>query len=201
MRRTANAWDLFYRHQAAPWRGQRPVADLVPLVGPGPVLELGCGNGKLLLPLQAAGVDAVGLDVSWHALARLGQGVLADAAILPFADAAFGAVLDVHCTGHLLAGGRRAAAAEKARVLAPGGHLVVERLAPDDLRALKGSTPEPGTRQLADGRTTHFSGAQEIAAEHRPLGVVAIEPVRRETRHRGVDVTRSSVRVVMRKRE
>src|ERR1041385_2647607 len=104
VRRAANPWDRFYRHHEAPWRGERPVAELLPLLGAGPVLELGCGNGKLLKPLLAAGVDAIGLDVSFHALRRLAAGTpraLADAAALPFRDGAFTAVLDVHCTGHL----------------------------------------------------------------------------------------------------
>ncbi len=170
----------------------------MPLLGDGPVLEMGAGNGKLLRPLQAAGVDVVPMDISFNAMARLGQGVVADAAALPFADAAFSAVLDVHCTGHLLAPGRAAAATEKRRVLRPGGHLVVERLTPDDLRFLKGEEPEPGTRQLADGRTTHFSDADAVLAEHPGFEEASRATHRRDTRHRGVDVVRSHVRVVLR---
>src|SRR5258706_445034 len=83
----------------------RPVWDFLPLLGNGQVLELGCGNGKLLKPLLAAGVDAIGVDISWHILSRLppdSKRVLADAAALPFTDGCFSAVLDIHCTGHLL---------------------------------------------------------------------------------------------------
>lgn len=172
--------------------------ELLPLLGDGPVLELGCGNGKLLRPLQAAGIEVVPMDISVNAMTRLGQGVAADASQLPFADGAFSAVLDVHCTGHLLAGGRARAAQEKRRVLQAGGHLIVERLTPDDLRFLKGDEPEPDTRRLADGRTTHFSDADAILAEHPQFAEVSRRVTRRDTRHRGVDVVRSNVRVVLR---
>ncbi len=198
MRRAPNAWDRFYHQHDAPWRGERAVQDLLPRLGDGPVLELGCGNGKLLRPLQAAGIDVVGLDISFNVLARLGQGVLADAARLPFQDDAFTAVLDVHCTGHLLADGRAAAAAEKRRVLVDGGWLLVERLDPSDLRAGQGAEREAGTRELDDGRTTHFSDAADIAAEHGLFELVAHATESRTPRYRGQTVTRASTRAWLR---
>jgi SAM-dependent methyltransferase len=36
----------------------------------GPILELGCGTGRILLPLAAAGHNITGLDLSPHMLAR-----------------------------------------------------------------------------------------------------------------------------------
>lgn len=206
MKRAANVWDRFYRHHEAPWRGERPIADLLPLLGPGPVLELGCGNGKLLRPLGAAGVDAIGLDVAFHALRRLAPGtprVLADAAALPFRDTSFTAVLDVHCTGHLGAEGRAVAALEAYRVLQPGGHLVVERLTPADLRASQGSTvpDEPGMKEVQDGRRTHFSDAAALERDFAAAGFRAVGHAveRREPGHGGRLVVRESVRVVFRR--
>lgn len=38
---------------------------------PGPVLELGCGNGRILLDLLAHGVDGIGVDASAGMLAEL----------------------------------------------------------------------------------------------------------------------------------
>ncbi|MHB1262131.1 MAG: class I SAM-dependent methyltransferase [Thermoplasmatota archaeon] len=206
MKRAANVWDRFYRHHEAPWRGERPVADLLPLLGAGPVLELGCGNGKLLRPLRAAGVDAIGLDVAFHALRRLSADtprVLADAARLPFKDGSFSAVLDVHCTGHLGAAGRAAAAAEAARVLRPGGHLVVERLTPADLRASQGKLVEgePGMKEVEDGRRTHFAHADELEAAFAGAGFTPLggDVTRREPGHDGRQVVRESVRLAFRR--
>lgn len=201
VRRASNPWDRFYRFQEAPWRGERPVADLVPLLGEGPVLELGVGNGKLLRPLVAAGVDVVGLDLSWNVLRRLGAGVLADASVLPFRDCAFSAVLDVHCSGHLLAAGRAAAAQEAWRVLRPGGVCVVERLAPDDLRAASGEVTEQDTRRLVDGRSTHFSDESDLRSEREAAGFLleSLDSTRRTPRLRGQQVVRSSVRGVFRR--
>lgn len=40
---------------------------------PGPVVELGCGNGRILLELLAAGIDAFGVDASAGMLAELSR--------------------------------------------------------------------------------------------------------------------------------
>ncbi len=203
MDRPPNAWDRFYRYHEAPWRGERPVEGLLPLVGAGPVLELGCGNGKLLHPLRAAGLDVVGLDVSWNVLQRvMGARVLADASYLPFQDGVFSAVLDVHCTGHLDAKGRARANRESHRVLVPGGVVVVERLTPEDLRATQGEAAmDPGSRVLQDGRMTHFSTQEALCGELVAAGFVvdSCEVVRREPVLRGTRVVRESVRVVARR--
>jgi len=36
----------------------------------GKILELGCGTGRLLIPIAAAGCEIVGLDLSEHMLTR-----------------------------------------------------------------------------------------------------------------------------------
>lgn len=170
------------------------------------MLELGCGNGKLLKPLRKVGIDALGLDIAWHPLVRLGAGVpavLADAARLPFVDAAFSAVLDIHCTGHLGAAGRVQAAQESWRVLRPGGHLVVERLTPNDLRASQGKPvpDEPGMVQVEDGRRTHFATADGLEQDFGAVGFVRVdgELSRRMPGHGGRQVVRESVRLMFQK--
>jgi SAM-dependent methyltransferase len=37
----------------------------------GPVLELGCGTGRLLLPLLKAGIDVIGLDIDFEMLSHI----------------------------------------------------------------------------------------------------------------------------------
>ena len=46
----------------------------------GPVLELGCGTGRVLLPLARAGVEITGLDLSAPMLERCRAGLRAEAA-------------------------------------------------------------------------------------------------------------------------
>jgi SAM-dependent methyltransferase len=91
-------------------------------LGPGRVLDLGCGVGHsydLLAPRETVGVD---LD----AAALAGQAretVVADMRALPFADASFGAVLAVQCIEHVPDADR--ALSEVARVLEPAGTAVL----------------------------------------------------------------------------
>ena len=40
-----------------------------------PVLELGCGTGRTLIPIAQAGVDIVGLDLSPEMLAKAGENI------------------------------------------------------------------------------------------------------------------------------
>jgi SAM-dependent methyltransferase len=194
MQRAPNAWDRFYRFQIAPWRGERDFGAARAFIR-GRVLELGCGNGKSLKTLRMMGVDAVGLDLSFNVLERLGEGVLGNATHLPFADNSFDTVLDIHCCGHLPAAGREQAIAEQLRVLRPGGHLVVERLGAEDLRAQKGMEIEPGFLQLEDGRCTHFPTLEELQVGYANIALA--ETTTRTPRLRGQQVTRQSHLVVV----
>lgn len=100
------------------------------------VLELGCGAGTYVRLLGKAGHRVTGLDYSLPSLRRaraadpggLGHYVAGDAYALPFAAAAFDAVL---CIGVLqaLAEPERAIH-EMARVVVGGGRVLVETLNP-----------------------------------------------------------------------
>jgi len=50
---------------------QRAVATLAELAGPGPVLELGIGTGRLALPLAAGGLAVHGIDASEEMIKKL----------------------------------------------------------------------------------------------------------------------------------
>jgi SAM-dependent methyltransferase len=117
----------------------------------GGVLEVGCGNGRILLELQAAGVDAIGIDGSPRMLGELA--VKAAARHLPLRacrmDArrlAFGASFDVVLCPYSLVtymtaeGDAARLLAESARVLRPGGVVVVDAFVPRVVQHTEGFT-------------------------------------------------------------
>src|SRR3954468_973887 len=96
------------------------------------VLDAGCGTGAMLVWAEGdVGARAVGLDFSVDALrycrARTRAGLLqGDAASLPVAASSFDLVLSLDVIQHLpRPGGDARALAEIARVLAPGGRLLL----------------------------------------------------------------------------
>jgi SAM-dependent methyltransferase len=105
-------------------------------VGPGPLLEVGVGTGRVSLPLHRRGREVIGIDLSRPMLDRYrakaaAAGLLpppllrADATRLPFRDACFAAVLEVHVL-HLVPDWE-VALAEARRVLVGGGAVVIGR--------------------------------------------------------------------------
>ena len=106
----------------------------------GRVLEVGVGTGLLALRLHEAGIPVSGLDLSAPMLAKLVHKaggappfplVRGDATTMPFADRAFGAVY-LRWVLHLIPDWP-AALAEMARVVRPGGVLVVSLGAFDEV--------------------------------------------------------------------
>ncbi|MEA3201924.1 MAG: hypothetical protein QOE90_3352 [Thermoplasmata archaeon] len=160
---TSEAWDAWRRKHAAqpaPWRG--PVHSAPLLAGlAGRVVELGAGGGKVGAALPAG---AVALDWAPEGLRDASRPrVVGDVAALPFRDASLDALVAIHVLGHLLAPARQAAAREIARVLRPGGALVVEVFARGDAREGEGREVEPAT-WAREGIVTHHFEAQELRA-------------------------------------
>jgi SAM-dependent methyltransferase len=105
----------YQRHRAA----YRAAAQRL---GPGRVLDLGCGTGHSAGELAELG-DSVGVDADAASLAgQPRETVVADLRATPFADGAFASVVCVHAIEHVPDPER--VAAEAARVLAPGGTAV-----------------------------------------------------------------------------
>jgi SAM-dependent methyltransferase len=109
------------------------LAGSLPVAGGGPVVDLGCGCGLTLRALRerlGADVGLVGVE---RELPTLGEELVADANVravaadlnepLPFADASFGGAV-CHNTLECLPG-QHAFLGEVARVLRPGGHLLL----------------------------------------------------------------------------
>ena len=146
----------------------------------GPVLELGCGTGRVSLPLSKAGVDLVGVDRSEAMLARLrsrakrarvGAGirlVRGDMRQLPFDGGAFKAVIAPYGVLQSLLRDRdlKATLDAVARILSPGGTFGLD-LVPD----------VPNWQEYAD-RIQHRG--QGAGGAHLTL----IESVRQDRRRR-----------------
>jgi SAM-dependent methyltransferase len=91
------------------------------LLGPGRVLDVGCGVGHSYEELAPR--ESVGVDVAAGALAgQQRETRVADMRQLPFADGAFAAVVSIQSIEHVPDPER--ALAEVRRVLAPGGRAI-----------------------------------------------------------------------------
>ena len=132
----------------------------------GPILELGYGTGGLIADMTARNLTPTGLDLSPY-MARLARQrllregvtlrlVLGEAQHLPFPDAAFANLLSTFPTEFIL---DPQTITSIARVLQPGGHLVIVAMG-----YLKG--PDP-LRRFVEW-LYRFTGQREIP-EPRPL--------------------------------
>jgi len=127
---------MFEAEEAQWWyAGQRAIAwsllepALDPATpGPRRLLDAGCGTGFNLLALSRLG-RATGVDLAPEAIAfcreRGVRALRASLLALPFADAAFDAVTSFDVLYHAWVADERPAVAEMARVLRPGGRLLV----------------------------------------------------------------------------
>lgn len=100
-------------------------------LAPGPgdrLIDLGCGNGKVLVWNRECGAWLVGIDVSPHFAREARERVdltLGDLRRLPFADGAFNKACALDVLEHLSRESLARVLAEAARVLEPGGRLFV----------------------------------------------------------------------------
>lgn len=106
-----------------------PVVALTAGLAPGArILDVGSGSGRDLRRLREAGFDALGVDASAE-LAKLarryGPVLVGDVRDLHFDDGSFDAVLACAVLLHLPLDEARDAARELARVVRPGGQVVV----------------------------------------------------------------------------
>ncbi|MBE2239735.1 MAG: class I SAM-dependent methyltransferase [Caldilineaceae bacterium] len=145
----------------------------------GPILELGCGTGRVLLPLAAAGHRVTGVDISPALLARAAaklnqQGLASGAQLveadlrtcdLPQKEFAF-----AFCTSNTLmhfttAAEQTAVLRNAARHLRPGGRLLVDLFNPDLPRLFA----VDGLMELADRWQDVQTGAEVLKWSVRTL--------------------------------
>jgi len=102
------------------------------------VLDVGCGDGILVRLMAREGAAVTGLEISEDQLARARAAAtvagesyrVGRAEALPFDDEVFDIVVFFNSLHHVPVEDQETALAESARVLKPGGHLlVVEPLA------------------------------------------------------------------------
>lgn len=127
------------------------------------VLDLACGWGRHLPPLAARGVRVVGLERSEAYAARAaGRVVRGDVRALPFADAAFDAAYSWYASLLMFDDATNLAClAEAARVLRPGGRLLVQHANP---LALAARPHESARRVLPDGSVVTEESVYDPAA-------------------------------------
>ena len=128
-----HADNIIYRRLEDALRGDVDVSHYAALARDHqPLLDIGCGRGELLELCRAAGIDAHGFDVNERSVADLrARGISATLAgvpecFTPIDAASIGSIAALHVVEHLSVGGIFALFREAARVLRPGGLLMIE---------------------------------------------------------------------------
>jgi SAM-dependent methyltransferase len=197
-KRLAESADSVYRDAPAPPAKIEAMAGsgyLAPLLAATPadglVLEAGCGSGTLSLAAAWRGRRVVGLDISPEVLANLQRNaarlaeqvgrpfavaaVCGDLERLPFADGAFAGAINEGVVEHWLdRDARRAVIAEMARVVRPGGVVVV--CVPNGRHPLIGFWERTGYPGFARSRSVpwHRYGWRDLADDLAAAGLADV---------------------------
>ncbi len=176
-----NPWDEEYLRRGRLWGGGAP--PVPPLPASSRILELGCGDGKVVSALVQKGHCVTALDFSPRAahLCRNASPdtdrvsvLIGDARQIPLKKESFDSIIACHLSGHLDEAGRRRSAGEILRLLAPGGKLIFRDFSTIDFRYGKGEETETGTFIRKSGISTHYFTEEEVRELFSGLSVLKI---------------------------
>lgn len=127
--RVAKRYEERFLEELADKPRDRELLDAIADQGDGPIVEIGCGPGQIGAYLRKRGHSVIGVDVSGEmaglAATRLDGAVVADMRSLPIASESAGAIVAFYSVIHLPRVEPVTAFFEFARVLRPGGRVLV----------------------------------------------------------------------------
>jgi len=197
------AWEEDYARRGRLWSGTIP--SLPDLPEGSRTLELGCGNGKMVMAMIQRGWEVTAIDFSSKAVAlcrqviprsRQSPVIVADARWSPFNDAVFDAVFATHILGHMPSPDRRSIAGEMIRVIRPGGMVFFCEFSTADFRFGKGYQTEEATFRRGNDIITHYFSAEEVSDLFSPLAPVSLSTREWPMRVRGCNLVRSEITAV-----
>lgn len=200
MNPTIPAWDSVYRKRGELWGGSVP--KLPDLPSGSRVLDLGCGNGRILPAAVERGWQIVAADISCHAVqiakaAMKGiadtEFLVADAGALPFRDYSFDAVIAWHVLGHGEEKDRMRMIRELKGILNEGGRVFFRGFSWEDMRYGKGTATEPGTFVRGDGILTHYFSEGETREMFREFDTMDLTTDRWSMRIKGKNHLRAEI--------
>jgi ubiquinone/menaquinone biosynthesis C-methylase UbiE len=193
------AWESEYTRTT--WRGPYSIAPVKELLTAGArVLDVGCGNGKMMTPMARAGYDVTGLDICRGALLTLaGQKTIqGDARNLPFKDCSFDGAVCYDVIQHLLGAERNAAVREIKRVLVPGGLLFIQVFGKKDMR-YGGTLVEPDTFRRHTGIVYHYFSEEEVKSMLSGFRLLKMDSALSVKTFKGEEFTRHKIVAVAQK--
>ncbi|TCO55943.1 class I SAM-dependent methyltransferase [Actinocrispum wychmicini] len=159
-------WSATYDRPNSAFDIDEPVVkEIVDALPVGVALDAACGTGRYAEFLAGRGHRVIGVDGSPDMLARArtrvprGEFLLGDLRQLPVADAAVDLVVCALALTHIPT--LKPALAEFARVLRPGGHLVIADMHPE--RVAQGAIPSV---RGADGRPGRLSSYRHLIGDY-----------------------------------
>lgn len=197
-------WDEQYAMKSSYWRGPYDITPITERMQKGAfILDVGCGTGRYLVPLERAGFDVLGIDISCAALRTLSssyQLASADLRSLPFAGSSFDAIMCFGALQHLSCFEREVAVRELFRVLKPQGLAFLEVIGDMDMRCNCGEEVEPCTFVRGGIPNHHFSRAElSTLLETTGFTTVAMENRIREKIYGRKKLLRHSVFMVVKR--